>query len=230
MKEQMKSLQPDPGEIRRSIGALYQADDVIEVRIPKTHQGTISGYFDDHAKLVQTLAGLNGNYIGIYITLNPCHPALLARSANRLKVHANFTTSDHDILLRRWLPIDCDPLRPAGVSSTDAEHEAALEKTCEIREVLAEEGWPAPIRGDSGNGSHLLYRIDLPNDEASERLLKRVLKGLAARFDDEIVKIDQTLYNAARIIKCYGTPTHKGDDIAERPHRLSRVLESPWSM
>jgi hypothetical protein len=72
------------------------------------------------------------------------------------------------------------------------EHEAAIERAREIRAVLAEEGWPAPILADSGNGAHLLYPLVLPNDEASAKLVERALKALAARFNDDVVKIDQT--------------------------------------
>jgi hypothetical protein len=57
-----------------------------------------------------------------------------------------------------------------------------------------------------------------------------VLKALAARFDEEAVKIDQTVFNAARITKAYGTVVRKGDDLPERPHRLSRILDVPTTL
>jgi hypothetical protein len=41
------------------------------------------------------------------------------------------------------------------------------------------------------------------------------------------VKIDQTVYNPARICKVPGTWARKGDDIPERPHRQSRLVEVP---
>lgn len=77
---------------------------------------------------------------------------------------------------------------------------------------------------DSGNGYHLLYRIDLPNDEESAALLRSCLEALAARFDTPAVKIDKSVYNASRIIKAYGSLAAKGDNTAERPHRTARVL------
>ncbi len=95
----------------------------------------------------------------------------------------------------------------------------------EIREALAAEGWPDPLLADSGNGGHLLYRINLPNDHASTQLVKRCLEALAFRFDDEHVTIDQKVFNASRIWKVYGTMARKGHDTPDRPHRLSRVLE-----
>ena len=224
------NLRSDPKEIDRTLALLFAPGTVVELRIPKAgRDGVISGYFNDHDALVRELARRN-NYAGVYITLNPCNPDLLARAANRVQTHARVTTSDKDIGSRRWLLIDIDPRRPADISSTEAEHNAALEKAREIRWVLGEDNWPAPILADSGNGAHLLYRIDLPNEEASAKLVEAGLKALAARFDDAVVAIDQTVFNAARIVKAWGTVTRKGDDIPVRPHRVSRILDVPSTL
>ena len=123
--------------------------------------------------------------------------------------------------------MDVDPARPADISSSDAEHEAALARARDIRMVLGEEGWSAPVLGDSGNGAHLLYLVDLPNDDASTKLVEGVLKALARRFDDAVVTVDQAVFNAARISKVYGTVARKGDDTPDRPHRLARLLDVP---
>src|ERR1019366_4669889 len=39
--------------------------------------------------------------------------------------------------------------------------------------------------------------------------------------------IDQTVCNAARIMKCYGTMSCKGEDTADRPWRLAKLLKVP---
>src|SRR5262249_6587201 len=148
--------------------------------------------FRDREALTKHLAARNGD-ASVYVTLNPVVPSLLARRANRVRSRARTTTSDKDIERRRWLLVDCDPVRPAEISSTDAEHEEALDRARTIRFELGEEGWPAPALADSGNGAHLLYRIDLPNDDAAAILVENVLKTLARRFDDESVKVDQTV-------------------------------------
>jgi hypothetical protein len=103
----------------------------------------------------------------------------------------------------------------------------AIAKAREVREFLRDFGFPEPVLADSGNGGHLLYRIDLPSDNASRDLLKRTLHALALLFDDANTTIDKTPFNAARIWKLYGTVARKGDNIFERPHRLARVLEAP---
>jgi hypothetical protein len=78
----------------------------------------------------------------------------------------------------------------------------------------------------SGNGYHLLYPIDLPNDDESRLIVVGVLKTLA-RFDSEHVSIDQSVFNAARITKFYGTTGRKGHETESTPHRQSRLVYVP---
>jgi hypothetical protein len=135
------------------------------------------------------------------------------------------TTSDADIIRRRWFPVDIDPVRPSGVSSTDEEHQATLARAVEISEFLGrEQGWPAPVMADSGNGAHLLYRIDLPNNNKSRDLVKRCLEVLDAIFSDCACAVDTANFNAARIWKMYGTTSRKGDHTKDRPHRKSLIV------
>jgi hypothetical protein len=144
------------------MAVLFEEGQVVEVRILNAPH-TVSGYYDDFAQMATDALAYSGR-AAVYATLNPVNPALMARAANRLQPKPRATTTDADILRRRWLPIDFDPVRPADISSTDAEHEAALERARGCRAHLRQEGWPEPILADSGNGAHLLYRIDLSND------------------------------------------------------------------
>jgi hypothetical protein len=153
--------------------------------------------------------------------------ALLARANNNLKKYAKHTTADTDVLGHRWLMIDLDPKRPSGISSSEAEHQAALDLARHMRSELLKDGWPEPILSDSGNGAHLLPRIDLPNEAASTEFVRNVLAALSARFSTELVLVDLTTFNPSRIFKVYGTTARKGDSTEERPHRTSRILEAP---
>ena len=183
----------------------------MELRILNTGPtGTVAGYFDDFPRLAQKAASWSGRAPAIYITLNACNPALLARAANRLISRATQTTADHDITKRQWLPLDFDPVRPAGISSTDGEHEAALERARACVDWLHRQGWPEPISADSGNGAHVVYPIDLPNDGESAALVRRCLEALAFLFSDQDVSLDLSVFNASRIWKLYGTRPAKG--------------------
>ena len=218
--------------IDQGIAALFDGA-VVEMRIPDAGRfRVISGYFDDYKKLADEIEQWSGvdDIAGVYYCINPVDPALLARAANRARTYAKLTTKDEDIACRRWLLIDCDPNRPAGISSTDNEKQLAFEKGKVICAYLRESGWPEPLIADSANGFHLLYRVDLPNNKEASVLVQNCLNALSDRFSDKDnrngVKVDTTVGNAARIVKAYGSLGAKGDSIIDRPHRFSRLLRA----
>jgi hypothetical protein len=154
-------------------------------------KGIVSGYFDDPQKFVEAAISLDGKAKGVYAILNIIAPALLARACNRLAYGAEKTTSDSDITRRRYLLIDADPRRPSDISSTDAELQLAYDTARAIIDYLTSLGFPAPGRGCSGNGAHILYAIDL--DEADGGLVTRFLKALAFKFNSARVAVDENL-------------------------------------
>lgn len=161
------------------------------------------------------------------MTLNPVDPALLARACNRLQDRPKGTTADKNIVKRIWLPFDFDPVRPVGVSSTDEEIDRAKAVALQTADWLRSElGDDPAVWGFSGNGWHLLYRIDLPNTEESTSMVKGWLGAVAGRFSDDHVSVDTGNYNAARIWKVYGTLACKGDSVPKigRIHRRARIM------
>jgi len=157
---------------------------------------------------------------------------LLGRAFNRIR-QTDQTTSDRDVRFYRWLPLDLDPVRPAGISSSDSELADALKLSDVVADYcVKEKGFSKPIRAMSGNGAHLLFRLaDLPANDENKKMIKNFLEGLAQRFDTEIVKLDTTVYNPARVWKLYGTQARKGDPLPAgqyreaRPHRESFIYD-----
>ena len=213
--------------IEHGLRALIDPGRVFEVRILKTRRATVSGYFDDIAVAAKAVVVWDGQAPGIYTTVNPVNPVLLARSNNHLREYADTATADADIVRRTRLYIDIDPTRPAGMSSTDQEHDAALTRAQQIIGYLSSLGWRLPLFVDSGNGAQVDYAIDLPNDLESKALVEGVLKRIASKFDDDKVVVDTTSANAARIVKISGTLACKGDSTPDRPHRRSRIISRP---
>jgi len=217
-------------DIQTTLKLLYNPGDVVESRVLHTpRSGTVSGYFDDMDKLANAAVEWSGQAPGVYVTINPVLPALLARSNNRLQTWVKHTTSDTEIVKRQWLPLDFDPIRPSGISSTDIEHDQALLAAIECAKFLRELGFSEDsiIVADSGNGGHVLVRIDLPNDSESTQLIKRCLEAVGFLFSDGKVSGDLTVFNPGRIWKLYGTMACKGDQTEDRPHRLARLLSIP---
>jgi len=224
-------LRSDPAKILRFLQVVYGPGEVREIRVLQVRNGNYTenrvGFFDaDHLEdAAQAIARIL-EAGGVYFTLNPVNPGLHARAFNRIKkAEKNGATSDAEIVHRRWMLVDVDAKRPAGISATDAEKEAAWDVAQKVRAWLSSEGWPAPVVVDSGNGFHLLYRIVLPADDGG--LIGRDLVVLDQKFGTDVVKIDSVNGNAGRISKIAGTPVCKGDSTPDRPHRMSRLLEVP---
>ncbi len=190
----------------------------------------VAGWFKDPEKAAKLAVQAAAE--GVYTTLNSCKEALLARADHRLKAGVN-RTKDGEIEKIGNLLIDLDPIRPEGISSTDQEHEAALEMAQIIKIDLTKEGWPEPLVGDSGNGGHLVCALELPNTQESIALVKAVLNALSLRYQEHLARlnleIDQAVFNPARLTKLYGTMVRKGDNTQARPHRLSQIISLPQS-
>ena len=81
----MTPSSPDRDEIARALAVLYEPGDVVELRVPKTRKGTITGYFTNWEALI---------------------------AENKVKQYARHTTGDTDILVRRWMLFDFDVIQP----------------------------------------------------------------------------------------------------------------------
>jgi AAA domain len=218
-----------------AIGTLFELGDVIEIRAldvgrtPDRAGNTYAGYFnfENSDAISAAIRSVDGRAEGVYVTLHRINSDLLTRSNNRLKIKPKNTTSDADVIEFRWLYIDADAIRPAGISATDAEHEAALQLIATIKDYLTQCGWPDPVHGDSGNGGHLLYRMPKLDLKCAGDLIKGCLRTLSARFSNPAAKVDEATANPARICKLYGTMARKGDSTPDRPHRRSALLGTP---
>ena len=226
----------DKEEIVRALTLWFQPGDVFEIRAlgattgMNTRPHTESGYFDfEHAAEAADAIGKIRSADGVYVTINPVKRDLLARAVYKLRFGKDLqTTADGNIVRRRWMLVDCDPVRESGIASTDAEHDLAIGKAKEIRDGLASLGWPSPVLTDSGNGAHLFYRVDLPADDGG--LVQNALAVLHTA-SDEHVEVDVSVFNPARIVRVPGTMNRKGDDadgkVCGRPHRMAKILEVP---
>ena len=239
----MNTTDTPPRElILQACRALFAPGQVVELRVLEIPTGnnkrnaTASGYFNDWERLATDALAYDsrqfGSPEGIYTTLNPVMDSCLARAANRTTMYPKYATMDKQIIRRHWLPIDFDSRnKPSGVSADDAEVKAA----CEVAEATAhwlehECGWAPGLRAMSGNGMHLLYRVDLPNDDAEndssaeKTLLRNCLAAIEEKFGTPTIKVDRSNVNASRIYTLYGTVKRKGDPLPDRPHRRSHLL------
>ena len=218
----------NPDEIKKTIDVLKPNHQLFEIRVLGSNKrNVLSGYFTDSDTLLEAFDTVDLRNTNIYITLNTLNNALYSRIQRDKFVANPNTTSDTEITSYQWLFIDLDPVRPANISSSDEELNAADQLKEKIKEHLAEIGFPAPVEALSGNGFHLLYRIDLPVDNKNIQLVSDCLSTLAALFNNSNVKVDTTNSNPSRICKLHGTLAQKGANTKERPFRMSRIIACP---
>lgn len=218
----------DVKEVQKTINTLKPDHELFEVRVfGSDKKGAFSGYFTDCDTLIEAFNDINLQGKNIYITLNKVNDALYSRlQHDRFEKGVN-TTSDTEIDRYEWLFVDLDPVRLTNISSTDSELKKAEELKDRVKDYLAGLGFSAPVEAASGNGYHLLYKIDLPVDNSTIQLLSDCLTALADTFNTDSVKIDTVNHNPSRICKLHGTRAQKGANTKSRPHRMSRLLFVP---
>jgi hypothetical protein len=224
-------------EIRKGVQALFPEGSLVELRIPKSSQGTIIGFFRDREKLVQVIEEYSGKVPAVYYTLNAPPSESYDKSQKDKAVVGGHGCKDDEIVVRNWLLIDCDPLRVDGngtelpqqtVSSTGYEKSDSFIVARKVEAYLQDKGWPDPVTADSGNGYHLLYNMGgMPSTDELTVTVQEALQHLAEKFDTSLVHVDTVVYNPSRITKAYGSLASKGPNTADRPHRYSCILSVP---
>lgn len=212
----------DEREVRRALALLADPAHTVELRgLPSGASRVRLG--SDLDGLVRAAEFLSSEgSAGVYFTLNPLS----------LEPHCDRAAKVADVVRRRWLLVDIDRVKDKDDphkddSATDEEKAAAVRVADAVRDALTERGWPLPVEVDSGNGRHLLYRIDLPADEDSRVLLRSVLHRLGDEFDTAEAKVDRSVHNASRVSKLPGTWARKGVRTPVRPWRLARIVCVP---
>lgn len=228
-------------EMQTGLNTIIQPDQVFELRLhgitSKSNRRTwniANGYFQSVDAAVTALDEFckTHEFNTAYYTPNPLTPAILARRPNLIEVvhtqEVGVGAADADVLKRNWFLIDLDYDHPAGISSSDDEVAKTL-AAAKAFFALMKPQFGEPVVISSGNGTHLMYRIDLPTDDGGvlKMCLKQAKFVLETRFPGVIV--DQKVFNPARIWKLPGSVAKKGHELPEqkRFHRQSHMVYIP---
>lgn len=184
------------------------------------------GIFDDYTIAGKEVAKYDRK-AEIYLTLNPVY-SKKGYVINELRdAVTGGSITDADIISRRWMLIDVDSKHPKDVPATEAEWLDALKLANVVKLYLSQFEFSDPIIGSSGNGVHLLYSIDLPNDDESHDVIRRCVNALADKFTHYNATVDRSVHNASRIVRLYGTQNVKGEETDERKYRVSYLKDVP---
>lgn len=213
--------------IRQWFDIFKDNHELVEIRIldPATRK-TYSGYFTDIETLLEAIKPYDRS--AIYFTLNVIDYACYSREQrDRISTKVKSTTSDGEIIERKWCLVDVDCEKPSDTNSSDEEKELAKSVVNNVYKFLRDEGFESPVVCDSANGFHLLYKQAMNSTPENTETMKRFLQVLDMFFSTDKVKIDCSTFNPSRICKLYGTYSRKGSDTPERPQRCSSILKVP---
>lgn len=202
-------------------------NELVEIRImdPVT-KGTYSGYFTDIETILREIRKYER--CNIYFTLNVIDSACYSREQrDRIFTKPKSTTSDKDIIGRKWCLIDIDVEKPSDTNSTEEEKELAKSVVNSVYKFLRDEGFEQPVICDSANGFHLCFKQAMLANDKNNEIMKNFLRVLDMYFSTDKVKIDCSTYNPSRVCKLYGVYSRKGCDTKERPQRESKILRVP---
>lgn len=213
--------------IRKWWDVFVGAEGFTEVRI--LGKFTYSGYFkslDNLLEAIKPYAEIDDEQI--YFVLNEIDQSCYGRKqCEKFVKNAKITTNDSDIVHRRWVLCDFDPVRRSGTNSTDEQLGFAHQKARAVFSFLRDRGFSEPVICKSGNGYHCLYRIDAPATDEVTEIIKNFFKYMGSIFTDDKVDFDEKNFNAARISKLYGTMAKKGANIEGMPWRMSEIVYVP---
>ncbi|MEY4644428.1 MAG: hypothetical protein RLZZ596_1259 [Pseudomonadota bacterium] len=159
---------------------------------------------------------LNAKGYNIYTVMNPIRSDFACQGC----------VKDSDIQYRDLLLIDIDRIGDTSAPANQSELDAAKALAHQIQDYMSSRGWSDPVIMMSGNGYHLYYVLfDLDNNDESATLVRTTLSNLACTFNNSIVGVDTTVYNASRITKVPGTIMRKGIASSSRQYRMAEVCD-----
>ena len=177
--------------------------------LAKKKQQTICwlGVYDDYTALANSINLAEKSGADVYHTINPVG---IPASNNSLKPFQR-GARDADVLRIKTLFFDFDPVRESGTAATIEQKILARNQAIKLHDYLVDDhGWAECTVGDSGNGYHLYFNVDLPVSYKS-KYLDGLYLALEKRFSTDDVSFDVTVRNPARIARCLGTTNRKAN-------------------
>lgn len=155
----------DTEQIKKTLDLFRTDNGLLEIRIFSTvnKNDIYSGIFDNDADLISEINKFDRDNYNIYFIFNELKNALNGMPQLNRMVRGAKAVNDKDIKYRRWLLVDVDPVREGGVTdvaSTDEELENARLVALDVRKYLREQGFKSPVVCRSGNGIHLLFKLN----------------------------------------------------------------------
>lgn len=223
----------DEGILARSLGMFLDPSlGVFLQKLPGGKNNQQALLANDLSAVIHAVRALGHGGVGLYWGINPARiERLPALSHGDYEQRESFV--DGDVARRRHFLIDIDRNKSVepDFCANDEEREKVWELSQDVLEYLNEQDWPAPFVVDSGNGIHLLYRVDEENNQMVKTAFAVMLSRLGEKFNGDRGKVDVNCHDARRIARLPGTWNRRGIVVKPgRPHRLCKLHSTPVTL
>lgn len=221
----------DKVELKKTWDLFVGNDGFTEVRILGKFQ--YSGYFksfDNLCKQLEPYTEMDDEQI--YFVMNNISSDCYARPQCEKFVRSpKATTKDDEIISRKFLLCDFDPIRLPNISSSPEQFELAHKKAQEVYRYLKDDcKFEDMVVAISGSGWHLLIPVDIPCNDETDKTVKDFYAFMSNKFTDDKVEFDVKVYNRSRITKLYSVISKKGANLPSNPWRQSKIVYIPKNL
>ena len=218
----------DKIELKKTWDLFVGNDGFTEVRILGKFQ--YSGYFksfDNLCKQLEPYTEMDDEQI--YFVMNNISSDCYARpQCEKFLKSPKATTKDDEIISRKFLLCDFDPIRLPNISSSPEQFELAHKKAQDVYRYLKDDcGFEDMVVAISGSGWHLLIPVNISCNEETDKIVKDFYAYMGNKFTDDKVEYDVKVYNRSRITKLYSVVSKKGANLPSNPWRQSKIVYVP---
>ena len=218
----------DKSELKKTWDLFVGENGFTEVRILGKFQ--YSGYFksfDNLCKQLEPYTEMDDEQI--YFVMNNISGDCYARpQCEKFLKSPKATTKDDEIISRKFLLCDFDPIRLPNISSSPEQFELAHKKAQDVYRYLKDDcGFEDMVVAISGSGWHLLIPVNIPCNEETDKIVKDFYAYMGCKFTDDKVEYDVKVYNRSRITKLYSVVSKKGANLPSNPWRQSKIVYIP---
>jgi hypothetical protein len=228
------SNESDDAEILKAFHTFFKDGEWCEVRVMDAEMkdgstAIVNGFFNDPAAFVQEVGCFPAG--SVTFCINPiCDDVPTDENKNTIvRTKTGGSVSNHQVLMRRYLVLDFDPIRAVkGTCATNEEKQHAIDLSEVVVDRLRREfSFSEPMIIDSGNGRHVYWEINQPNNEATKKIIKDFIQLLSAVYSTALVTVDTATSKIAQPMRIPGTYNRKSVHTDERPNRMCRFVEIP---
>jgi hypothetical protein len=187
---------------------------------------------DTELQFVRVCKEYSGKSNSLYACLNPFNRQMFKGNDGDKYDDNNITTIYHvllDVDVHDDLVTELPEILSNGKHRTKTIQRPATNQSVEQAKVelqkiltyLKEQGFNEPFTAFSGNGFHIILRVNMPKTENTKNQIDALFRDIEANTG---VHIDPANKNPSRVSRIIGTLNVRGESSIDRPHRLSAII------